>query len=100
MSDRYSLAFGAFIVRIFSTDGTNSMGTEEATDLTNKQHMVKAHVAELIANGTLRRGSRVPSLLDLARQRRLRHMQARRRAPEMQRLGDGHEIAEAAKVRH
>lgn len=46
------------------------MGTEEATSVArdaSKRHAVKAHVAELIANGTLRRGSRVPSLLDLAR---------------------------------
>ncbi len=45
------------------------MGTEEATlrDLSGRRSVVKTHVEELIANGTLRRGSRVPSLLDLAR---------------------------------
>ena len=42
-----------------------------------------------------RRADFLFQLLDLARQRRLRHAQLRCRAAEVQRLGDGNEIAQA-----
>jgi hypothetical protein len=39
-------------------------------------------------------------LLDLARQRRLRHVQARRRPSEVECFGDGDEIAQPAEIDH
>src|SRR6185312_11355418 len=36
--------------------------------------------------------------IDLPRQRRLRDREARRRAPEVQRLGDSHEVAQMAEI--
>lgn len=42
------------------------MGTRLAQGAGDKRRLVKEHVSELVATGALRRGSRVPSILDLA----------------------------------
>ena len=44
------------------------MGTEESSSSGNKRDSVKSHVTDLVASGALRRGSRVPSILELTTQ--------------------------------
>lgn len=44
----------------------SDMGTDDA-DVPARRRLVRAHVEELISSGVLRRGSRVPSILELAR---------------------------------
>ncbi|HVY44975.1 MAG TPA: PLP-dependent aminotransferase family protein [Minicystis sp.] len=43
------------------------MGTDWVAAEPSKRHAVKAYVSDLVASGALRRGSRVPSILELSR---------------------------------